>query len=55
MVELDGGQHYEETGKEKDRLRDDALTRMGLKIFRFSDRDIFEDITAVLERIWSHL
>jgi very-short-patch-repair endonuclease len=28
---------------------------MGLKILRFSDREIFESIEAVLEKIWSYL
>ena len=55
VIELDGGQHYEENGREKDRLRDDVLTKMGIKVLRFSDREVFENIEAVMERIWSYL
>ena len=52
VIELDGGQHYSETGKVKDRTRDDILRGMGLKILRFSDRDIFENMDGVMEGIW---
>ena len=44
VIELDGGQHYSETGKAKDRTRDDVLGEMGIKVLRFSDRDVFENI-----------
>ena len=30
MIELDGGQHYSETGQAKDRTRDDVLREMGM-------------------------
>jgi very-short-patch-repair endonuclease len=53
VIELDGGQHYSETGKTRDRTRDDVLREIGIKVLRFSDRDIFENIGAVMEEIWS--
>jgi very-short-patch-repair endonuclease len=55
VIELDGGQHYSETGKAKDRTRDDALREMGIKVLRFSDRDVFENMGGVMEEIWSCL
>jgi very-short-patch-repair endonuclease len=55
VIELDGGQHYSEIGSAKDRTRDDALIRMGITVLRFSDRDVFENIEGVTERIWSCL
>jgi len=55
VIELDGGQHYSESGKEKDSIRDNVLTKMGVKVLRFSDREVFENINGVMERIWSHL
>ena len=55
VIELDGGQHYSETGKAKDRTRDDVLAEMGIKVLRFSDRDVFENIGGVMEGIWSFL
>ena len=55
MIELDSGQHYSEIGKAKDRTRDDVLTKMGIKVLRFSDGDVFENIGGVMEEIWSCL
>jgi len=55
VIELDGGQHYSEAGKEKDRTRDEALIEMGIEVLRFSDRDVFENIGGVMERIRSCL
>ena len=55
VIELDGGQHYSEAGKAQDRTRDDVLIEMGIKVLRFSDRDVFENIGGVIERIWSCL
>jgi len=55
VIELDGSQHYSEAGKTKDSIRDDALREMGIKVLRFSDRDVFEYMGGVMERIWSCL
>jgi len=55
VIELDRGQHYSEAGKAKDRTRDDVLIEMGIKVLRFSDRDVFENIGGVMEGIWSCL
>ena len=55
VIELDGGQHYSETGKVKDSIREDALREMGIKVLRFSDRDILENMGGVMEGIWSGL
>jgi very-short-patch-repair endonuclease len=55
VVEVDGGQHYTEEGKTKDRLRDEALSKLGVKVLRFSDKEVLESMNGVLERIWSCL
>jgi very-short-patch-repair endonuclease len=55
VIELDGGQHYSEIGKAKDRTRDDVLIKMGIKVLRFSDREVFQNIGGVMERVWSCL
>jgi len=55
VIELDGGQHYSESGEAKDRARGGILKEMGLKVLRLSDRDVFENIGGVIERIWSCL
>lgn len=55
VVELDGGQHYSEEGKAKDAHRDKYLEEMGLRVLRFSDREVFENLKGVIEKIWSYL
>jgi very-short-patch-repair endonuclease len=55
VIELDGRQHYPETGKGKDRARDDVLTGMGIKALRFSDSDVFENTGGVMGGVWSCL
>ena len=55
VIELDGGQHYANNGKGKDRVRDNYLVNIGLKVLRFSDKEIFESLNAVLEKIWGNL
>jgi very-short-patch-repair endonuclease len=55
VIELDGGQHYSEMGQAKDRARDDVLKKMGLKVLRFSDRDVFENMGGLMEEVWGYL
>lgn len=55
VIEVDGGQHYTEEGKEKDRQRDEQMTEVGVRVLRFSDRDVLENIDAVMEKIWSEV
>ncbi len=55
VIELDGGQHYSETGKAKDTARDGVLREKGIKVLRFSDREVFENMDGVMQGIWSCL
>ena len=51
VVELDGSQHYEEEGKERDRQRDETLRAYGLTILRFSNLEIHQQFDAVCGKI----
>ena len=51
VVELDGGQHYDEAGLEKDRLRTDYLERQDLRMLRFSNLDVLQNLEGVLAEI----
>ena len=51
VIEIDGSQHYEESGKEQDERRDDALKRLGLTVLRLSNREIDHAFDAVCEKI----
>jgi len=55
VIELDGGQHYSETGQAKDMARDDVLREMGIRVLRFPDREVFENMEGVMQGIWSCL
>ena len=55
ILELDGGQHYTPEGTKRDIKRDDYFKKLGLKVLRFSDREILENIEGVLEKIYSNL
>ena len=55
VVEVDGGQHFTEEGKAKDRQRDDDLVGLGIKVLRFSNSDVLKEIDAVLQVIWANI
>jgi len=55
VVEIDGGQHYRIEGKQRDEVRDNYMRKMGLKVLRFSDMDVFKNLEEVLEVIRKHL
>ena len=52
VLELDGGQHYTNEGIEKDMARDKYLQKRGLKVLRFSDRDVLSNLNGVMQRIY---
>jgi very-short-patch-repair endonuclease len=55
VIEIDGGQHYTEAGKRKDRVRDSYLTALGLTVLRFSDTEVLKNTNSVLERIYKYM
>ena len=55
VIEVDGGQHYNDEGIKKDKVRDDYMRSHKLKVLRFSDLDVFENLDAVVEMIYENL
>jgi len=55
VIELDGGQHYSVEGKRFDRERDTMMRAIGIRVLRFSNRDILLNIDGVLNKIESEL
>ena len=52
IIELDGGGHYEPEAQKKDEARTYDLEKLGLKVIRFSNRDIdrnFYGVCTVIE------
>ena len=52
VIECDGGQHYTEDGLEADRVRDEALVQLGLKVLQFDNLQILNEIDAVVEKVF---
>ena len=51
VIELDGSQHYDNTALEKDAERTTALEQYGLKVIRYSNREIDREFATVCEHI----
>ena len=51
IVELDGSQHYTEAGMEYDRERSMILTRYGLQVIRFTNREVDTQFSSVCNTI----
>ncbi|MDR1684079.1 MAG: endonuclease domain-containing protein [Elusimicrobiota bacterium] len=55
VIELDGGGHYDEAAKAKDKKRDLFLASKGFKVLRFSNADVRGRPGAVLSVIWDNI
>ena len=51
IVEVDGGQHAMDAGREADGVRDAALKEAGYEILRFWNHDVDRELNAVMETI----
>lgn len=55
VIEVDGGQHYEEDKKAYDISRDNKFKSLGLTVLRFTNTEINENIDGVVEKILDNL
>jgi len=53
-VELDGAGHYTEEGLEKDKIRDEYLNSLGIKVVRIENKLVFTIQEQVLNHIREH-
>ena len=54
VIEIDGSQHYDEKGVEKDNLRTEILESYDLKVIRFTNRQIntnFKGVCAYIDSV----
>ena len=51
VIELDGSQHYEEAGQEKDMQRDAYFESLGLTVLRVPNNAVTENFRGVCEKI----
>ena len=50
-IELDGQVHLHSGAAEADKERDDTLKELGIKVLRFENKDIFQNLDAVQQEI----
>ena len=55
IIELDGSQHYDLSGKLADAARDQYLREQGLTVLRYSNSDIDQNFPGVCTDILNHL
>ena len=55
IIELDGSQHYSEEGEAKDIIRDTYFKRIGIKVLRYTNRQIHENFKGVCADILSQI
>jgi very-short-patch-repair endonuclease len=55
VIEIDGGQHYQDDGRIRDGLRDGYLESLGLRVLRFSNLDVLTNMDGVIAAIVQRL
>jgi very-short-patch-repair endonuclease len=52
VVEVDGSQHAEERHAHRDKMRDDYLNSLGIKVLRFNSREVLANTDSVVDLIY---
>ena len=52
VIEIDGGQHNNDTHARKDATRDAAFARAGYRVLRFTNAEVFADFESVIATIY---
>lgn len=55
VIEVDGNSHYDEDAQDYDARRTKVIERLGLRVPRFTNREVTQEFEAVCERIWREL
>lgn len=51
VIEVDGDSHYPDTGSNPDAERDEYLRALGMRVLRFTNREVMENRDGVVEEI----
>lgn len=54
-IEVDGGEHYENKFKMRDKIRSRELAKQGIEIIRFNNNEVLRNIEGVIEIIFRKL
>ena len=55
VIEVDGSQHLSDEMLEYDRIRDEYMSSLGLRVLRFNNNDVLTNIDGVVERIMENM
>jgi len=55
VIEVDGGQHYNDENIEYDKVRNQYMAGLGLKVLRFTNTEVLTNIDGVIEVIERHM
>ena len=55
VIEVDGGQHFDDEGLARDARRTAVLATQGLKVLRFTNIDVMHQLEGVLEVIYAEV
>ena len=55
VIEVDGGQHFKDETVEYDKIRDKTMESLGLKVLRFTNMDVLDNIDGVIEVLEQNL
>ena len=55
VIEIDGGEHYSDEKSKSDEDRDKYMEKNGLKVLRYSNLEVLQNIEAVLEHIYNNI
>jgi len=51
VIEIDGSQHFSDEMTEYDRIRDEHMSSLGLRVLRFTNTEVLTHTDGVVERI----
>lgn len=51
VVEVDGGQHFNDEAMEYDKIRNEYMASLGLRVIRFTNTEVLTNIDGVLDEI----
>lgn len=55
VIELDGSQHYEDEGLKRDKIRDEFLGSLGIKVLRYTNLLVNTRFKEVCADIYHHI
>jgi very-short-patch-repair endonuclease len=53
VIEVDGGQHFSDENTVLDKIRDNHMQKLGLRVLRFTNIDVLTNINGVIDYILS--